>query len=688
MAEANFIRESLRASTPQCTIEHVETISDCLKQLNEVRIGATAPYDLLLIDLCVPDSKGLDTFERVKGWADRVPIVVQSGIDDEAVAVEAVRRGAQDYLVKDDLDARLLTRSLRYALERFRTTRDLRDSQERYALAMRGAGEVLWDLDLATNELHMSSRWHILMGRQDSSPVNIPFEQWLQNIDRRDQDRVLRAFDKHRKGLTSHLETEFRVHRVNGEVRWVLCRGVALRDDHRLSFRMAGSQSDITRRKLAEERLRYAALHDHLTGLPNRALFNDRLQQAHRRLSRNAGSHFAVLLMDLDRFKTVNDSLGHPTGDSLLRIIAHRLVQTLRDCDTIARIGGDEFAVLLEDVLTPKLAGEAASRLVSALHGPAQVEGREIFTSASIGVTHSTISCESATAMIRDADAALYFAKRNGGSQHQLFVPSLHEEASRRLALDSDLRRALDRTELFLEFQPIVDINQRRMAGAEALVRWRSPTRGVVAPSEFIPLAEETGLIVPIGEWVFQEACRHLRMKLDVAPNFAVPVSINISPRQLRETGFVDMVKRIVKDSGIPAHLLTLELTENTVMNDPEQVAEMLDDLRSTGMSVDIDDFGTGWSSFSYLRRFPVDRLKIDRSFVHGLSDGLERNTEIVRSILDLGRNLGIGVVAEGIETTGQLEHLRTMNCQLGQGFLFCRPKSTLLSTGDVPSLA
>ncbi len=677
-AEANFIRESLKNAMQDFEVDHVATIAECLDRLQHVTDGTVPAYHLLLLDLCVPDSQGIATFKMVCEWANRIPIVVQSGIDDESIAVESVRLGAQDYLVKDDLDSRSLVRSLRYARERFRVNNDLIESRERYALAMKGAGEVLWDLDIETNRLHLSARWHELLGRNNTSPVDTTLNRWLNEIDHRDRDRVSRAFEKHRRGESRPIEVEFRIYRKTGEIRWVLCRGVAIRNQRGMAYRMAGSQSDITRRKRAEERLRHAALHDHLTGLPNRALFNDRLEQAHRRLSRNASQHFAVLLMDLDRFKTINDSLGHPTGDTLLRVIAHRLIKTLRDCDTIARIGGDEFAVLLEDIVTPSLACEAADRMVSALHGPAQVDGREIFTSASVGVTHSTISCESATAMIRDADAALYFAKRHGGNQQRLFVPTLHEEASLRLALDSELRRALDRTELFLEFQPIVDIENNAVAGAEALVRWRSPTRGVVAPSDFIPLAEETGLIVPIGEWVFSETCRQLRMKLDTSPDFALPVSINISPRQLREDGFVSMVQRIVTESGIPPKLLTLELTENTVMSDPAQVAEMLDDLRATGMSVDIDDFGTGWSSFRYLQRFPVDRLKIDRSFVHGLCKEVERNAEIVRAILDLGRNLGIGVVAEGIETQEQLAFLRKLRCRLGQGFLFCPPRGAL----------
>ena len=666
-------RELAAAQDATYVIEHHDNLQDFLVAIGRRR------FDVLLIDLCVPDSEGLGTFEAVRAAAPDRPIIVQSGLDEGEVALEAVRRGAQDYLEKGQISGRILTRSIRYSIERMRTQRALQMSEHRYALAMQATQEVIFDWDLTTEEIHVSDRWASLIGARAATAEVITPTQWLRRIAAEDRGHFGAALKAHLDGRTRHLEIEYRIDTETGGTAWLLCRGLALRKNGR-AIRLTGSLSEITRRKRAEERLIHEALHDDLTGLPNRALFSDRLQQALNHQKRRSDRQFAVLFTDLDRFKTVNDSLGHAAGDTLLRLVAQRLEGTLRPTDTIARLGGDEFAILLEDVGTINSARLAAERVVSVLSTPLTVEGYEVFVGASVGIAHSTTGYTSSAEILRDADAALYDAKRRGGGCHQLFEPALHQQASERLALEADLRRSLERRELALHFQPIVTLKTGLVHGFEALVRWDHPRRGRVMPDSFIPLAEETGLIVPIGAWVLMDACRQAQSWTD-HPD--ATISVNISPRQLRDPGFVGLVHAVLAKTGLPAARLVIELTENALMHDPDAAQGMLTELRAMGVGIDIDDFGTGWSSLDHLRRYPVTRLKIDRSFVAGL--GTDPNDlEIIRAIVGLARNLGIGVVAEGIETTEQLSSLRMLRCELGQGYLFGRP---MLMETEQPSV-
>lgn len=669
-AEARYIRRILTESTAGgFTVEHHPGLPTFLAAARALE------HDVLLVDLCVPGSEGLPTFEAAYAAAGNRPVIVQSGLESTELALEAVRRGAQDYILKDEIGPRVLTRAIRYALERSGIQQDLRVSRERYALAMAGANEAIWDWDLDLGTIHVSERWWSLLGRTGDASVGP--DDWVASVFPDDRALFAAALKAHLDGQTEHLEVEYRVQRPSGAIRWVLCRGLCTRDEGGRPTRMAGSQADVTRRKQAEERLVHEALHDDLTGLPNRNLFADRLRHAMNRQRRDAHRAFCVLFLDLDRFKVVNDSLGHAAGDELLREVATRLADTLRPGDTIARVGGDEFAILLEDVSDSSAARRTADRIVSALSAPIRVSGRELFAGVSIGIAHSAAGYDSPDDILRDADSALYHAKHRGGGGHEFFEPGLHDRASKRLELETDLRRALSRNELRLSFQPIVSLATRRPVGYEALLRWDHPTRGPVTPDEFIPLAEETGLIVPIGDWVLQQACLQARRWYDDAdPTLALPISVNLSPRQLRNVDFPSRVRQILEETGLPGKLLVLEITENAVMHNPDAVCVMLQELRALGIGIDIDDFGTGWSSLAHLRRFPVDRLKIDRSFVAGITsaDG-NGDLEIVRAILSLAASLHIGVVAEGIETAEQLNRLRLMHCELGQGFLFARPQ-------------
>ncbi|HYY98953.1 MAG TPA: EAL domain-containing protein, partial [Pyrinomonadaceae bacterium] len=430
---------------------------------------------------------------------------------------------------------------------------------------------------------------------------------------------------------------------------------------------------DITDRKRAEEQLLHDAFHDALTGLPNRALFMDHVKMAIQRSRRSGDRLFAALFLDLDRFKIVNDSLGHMVGDQLLVGIAHRLEACLRPGDTVARLGGDEFTILLEDLSENEDAIDVARRVQEAVTQPFNIGGHEVFTTASIGIALSTTGYERAEDLLRDADTAMYRAKMQGKKRHVVFDKAMHDRAMELLQLETDLRRAIQRREFFLHYQPIVSLETGKVASFEALVRWRHPERGLVMPGEFITVAEETGLIIPLGQWVLGEACRQMRewqkhYKIDED----VTVSVNLSSRQFSQADLTEQVASVLRETGLPAHSLKLEITESMVMENIDTAIDMLTQLRNLGVGISIDDFGTGYSSLSYLHRFPIDTLKIDRSFVTQMTDNTE-NAEIVRTIVTLARSLGMNVIAEGVETAAQLTQLRDLGCDFGQGYLFSK---------------
>jgi diguanylate cyclase (GGDEF)-like protein len=428
---------------------------------------------------------------------------------------------------------------------------------------------------------------------------------------------------------------------------------------------------DITARKALEEQLRHQAFHDALTALPNRALFADRLAHALAR-SRRSPRRLAVLFVDLDDFKTVNDSLGHGEGDRLLVAVAERLQAALRPGDTIARMGGDEFAVLVEEQEDAAAAVEVGQRLLEALRAPFASDGKELFVHASVGVAISASPDATAEELLRDADLAMYMAKGRGKNRLELFEPAMHSAALARLALKGDLERALERNEFVVLYQPVVRLGSGELAGVEALVRWQHPRRGSVSPLEFIPLAEETGLIVPLGRWILEEACRQAR-SWETADGASLTLSVNVSGRQVQEAGFVAEVAAVLEATGFPAERLTLEFTESVLMADATRTSASMTELKALGVRLAIDDFGTGYSSLSYLRRFPIDVLKIDASFVAALTAGPDQGA-LVRSILALGATLRLQTVAEGIEDASQLAELRSLGAELGQGFYFARP--------------
>jgi diguanylate cyclase (GGDEF)-like protein/PAS domain S-box-containing protein len=463
---------------------------------------------------------------------------------------------------------------------------------------------------------------------------------------------------------------DVRVHRKDGTVTWIEQRLTPVFvDDHLMA--VEGIARDISERKHAEAAMAHQALHDPLTELPNRNLLLDRLSQALARTERGDRGLVAVLLLDLDRFKFVNDSLGHPAGDELLVGVACRLREAVRPEDTVARLGGDEFVVICERVTSTIHARFLAERVAGLIGGGYQVAGTEIFTSASVGIALGQAG-DTTEALLSDADAAMYLAKERGRGRVELFRPQLRARAESRLAAESALRQAVERDEFVLAFQPLVDLEMGCVVGAEALIRWRPEHKTIVPPGEFITLAEETGLIVPIGAWVLGEACQQLRTWKDAFPRVPLTMSVNLSARQLT-ADLLDTLAKTLAVSSLEPEVLTLEITERVLMEDTESALESLLGLKALGVRLAIDDFGIGYSSLSYLKRFPIDTLKVDRAFVSGLGAD-DDDTAIVAGVLAMARGLRLDVVAEGVETPEQLRALRVLGCPFAQGFHFAQP--------------
>ncbi len=631
--------------------------------------------ELVLLDSMMPGLSGIDLLRQLRQRysAARLPIIMVTALGESERVVEALTLGANDYISKP-VDFPVALARIKAQLERKRAEDSLRESEERYALAARGANDGLWDWDLQAGRTFFSGRWKAMLGYQESEIGDSP-EEWLSRVHKEDRERLQAELAAHWEAAADdECVVEHRVLHKDGVYRWMLCRGVVQRDGSGQAVRMAGSQTDITASKSL----------DALTGLPNRALFHEHLAACVDRAGRERGHSFAVLLMDLDRFKVINDSLGHLAGDELLVHVAQRLRSAVRGAspeaggrstarDVIARMGGDEFAILLENVDADGTV-RIAERILASIHAAFKLESQEVFTTASIGIVPGTSAYSNPTEILRDADTAMYHAKSQGRSRFELFDREMRTQAVARLQLESDLRRAVDNQEFVLYYQPKVRLTTDQIVGVEALIRWRHPKRGIVSPDEFIPVAEETGLIVPIGLWVLREACGAIhRWQAEFPTDPPLEVSVNVSVRQFRDPDLYAQIVAILSDTCIDPSTLQLEITESVLMDDVDAVAGLLDRLKSLGVGLKIDDFGTGYASLKSLNRLPFDVLKIDRSFVVNIADN-NGTGDTIRTILQLAENLGMEVVAEGIERKEQLDELQALHCDYGQGYYFSPP--------------
>jgi diguanylate cyclase (GGDEF)-like protein/PAS domain S-box-containing protein len=559
---------------------------------------------------------------------------------------------------------------------------DIRLSAERYALAAQAASGGLWDWDLVKDDVFYSSRWKALLDCPEDAIGNSAHD-WFSRVHEEDLPSLLAAIEEHLAGRSSGVELEHRIRREDGSYLWVLCRALVIRGPDGVPTRMVGSLTDVHERKVLEGQLRHAALYDPVTGLPNRTLFLDRLRVTMARASRHAEYQFAVLFLDLDGFKLVNDSLGHLLGDSLLSSVAERISADLRPTDTASRFGGDEFAILLDDVVAPHNPVAVAERLQSRLARPFHVGGHEIVVTASIGIASSSTGYVSAEDVLRDADTAMYRAKATEKGTYATFDAGMHTRAVSRLRVETELRQAVDGGQLRLHYQPIVAIRTGHTLAFEALVRWEHPTRGLLGPGEFLPVAEESGLIVPMGRWILAETCRQLAEWRRAGAPDDLRVSVNVSNRQFWHGGLLDEVQGLLKAAHLEPRHIVLEITETVVMHNADLAERMLMELHDNGFALHIDDFGTGYSSLQALHRFPIEALKVDRSFVWGLGTD-PRSTELVRTIAMMARNLGVDVIAEGIETADQCRRVERLGCAYGQGYLFSRPVPGDVAAGFV----
>ncbi len=557
--------------------------------------------------------------------------------------------------------------------ERTHSEHALQQHVERFALAAEGAKDALWECDLRTRGLYVSDRWKTLLGLSTSAGIS-RVDEWFDRVHPEDIAPLQDAVKAHLAGETPHLEHEHRIRHEDGSYRWVLCRGIVSSDGRR-RLRIAGSVTDVTDRVLDDERARTSGFRDPLTGLRNRSDFLEvlgrRLEEYRRR---NTGERFAVLFLDLDRFKVINDSLGHLAGDELLIAVSRRLESCLRLGDCLGRLGGDEFAVLLTTVGDEPQANVIALRIQEALRAPLSVGGREVFTSASIGIAFSHRDYTRPHEIMRDADTAMYHAKANGKARHELFDADMHARALDRHDLENDLRHAINNHDFEVHYQPIVSLASGMCVGFESLVRWTRNGKAV-SPATFIPMAEELGVIDELGTWVLQQACRTFADWQRRFPAAGLNcITVNASSRQLTQQDFPFIVHQAVQRSGLNPSDLRIEVTETALMDNPHIAAMVLSELRDYGVKIYLDDFGTGCSSLSHLHKLPVDALKIDRSFVMSLL--LPDRPAIVESILALARTLRTSVVAEGIETEVQARELERLGCTHAQGYLFSRPLS------------
>jgi diguanylate cyclase (GGDEF)-like protein/PAS domain S-box-containing protein len=638
--------------------------------------------DLVILDVMMPVMDGYEACRRVRAapGGETVPVLMLTGLDDLESILRAYEAGATDFATKP-VNWMVLSQRVRYMLRMGHALAALVESEARLAEAQRMAGLGNWEWDIPNNRLHWSDEIYHLLGYAVQS-FDPGMESFLDRVHPDDLETVKTAIDQALRGAAP-CNISLRTLQPDGGSRVLHARGEVARDADGRALRMSGTIQDVTERQRAEDRIRFLAYYDTLTQLPNRQLFAEQLELL-LAAARRHGRKIAVLYLDIDRFKYINDTLGHGAGDQLIRQVAQRLQQCLRDTDRLthgqpeaadsrlARLGGDEFTITLSEITRADDVAKVASRVLDSVTQPFSLNRHDVIVTASVGISLFPDDSASAEALLMNADTAMYHAKESGGNAYAFFSHAMNVDAAGRLALENRLRRALERREFLLHYQPQVDIASGRVIGAEALIRWQHPEVGMVPPDKFIPLAEETGLIVPIGEWVLREVCAQIMAWL-AAGLPPVRVAVNFSARQFRDRKLLDTLRQAIAESGVDPQRLEMEITESAIMHNPVEAIATLDAVKAMGLNIAVDDFGTGYSSLGYLQRFPLDVLKIDRSFIRDIVADPD-DAAITSAIVALARKLDIRTVAEGVETDDQLAILRQYGCDLMQGYLFSKP--------------
>jgi diguanylate cyclase (GGDEF)-like protein/PAS domain S-box-containing protein len=680
---AEIICTSLAAAgSGSFQVKWVRRLSEGLGHLRKAENAA------VLVELGLPDSDGIETFYKVFNVAPEVPILIVGGNIQETLAKEAVAYGAHDYILPVHLDSYSLPRALRNAIERRSVEDALFVEKERSLVTLNSIGDAVLCTNISGEITYLNLVAETMTGWGREEAIGKPLGQVFKIVD-----------GSTRKAARDPLDMAVERNRAVGlTVSCVLIRRdgfeFTIEDSaspiHDRAGRIIGAVivfHDVSAAQAMSVKMTYAAQHDLVTNLPNRLLLNDRISQAIA-LARRQSRIIAVMFLDLDHFKYINDSLGHAAGDKLLQSVSRRLLTSLRGSDTVSRQGGDEFVILLSELTQATDAATSAKKILQSLNTPHSIDQQELHIDGSIGISIYPADGEDAETLIKNADTAMYHAKERGRNNYQFFTTKMNLKAVERQSVEGNLRRAIERQEFLLHYQPKVNLDTGEITGVEALIRWQQPDRGLVSPAQFVPIAEDCGLILQIGSWVMREACRQGR-RWQEAGLSALPIAVNVSAVEFRHKGFVESVRNILSETGLDARYLELELTEGVLMEDAESTTAVLQELKAMGVHLAVDDFGTGYSSLSYLRQFPIDVLKIDQSFIQQITADPD-DSSIVSAIINMARSLKHLVVAEGIETQEQRAYLQTQSCAQGQGYLFSRPLAAaqfahLLQTGIMP---
>ena len=676
VSDATTVRDSLSNSRDRKFI--VEWVRSCALGLIRLADGRSQRQDqpsefaAVMVDLLLPDVNGIETFDRLFAAAPQIPILVLTTVQDESLGRLAVQRGAQDYLLKSLLNGYLLPKTLAGMIDRVFNTEALFDEKERAQVTLNSIGDAVISTGVSGQVTYLNIVAERMTGWPRAEGIGRPFMEIFHVVDGETRKLVENPMARAmRENKTVGLTPNSILIRRDGVEAAIEDSAAPIHDRRGQVTGAVMVFHDVSTAREQSAKMAHLAQHDALTDLPNRILLSDRLDQAIC-LAHAHDRNLALLYLDLDRFKHVNDSLGHAVGDQLLKAVAGRLTDCVCDADTVSRQGGDEFVVLLPELDSLEDTATCAEKILKALQVPYYIGVDEIHITASIGIAVYPTDGTGSEALLQNADLAMYEAKERGRNNSQFYKSDLNLNATERQSLTNSLRHGIQRNEFTLYYQPIINLSTGRIAGAEALIRWQHPVRGVISPTQFISIAEESGLIVPIGRWVLRESCRQARAWQDAGLSL-IRLAVNISAVELRSKHFVEGVNAILADTGFDPGCLELELTETFLMQDSKSTANVLQELKKLGVKLALDDFGTGYSSLSYMKRFPIDTLKIDRSFVRDLTTDAD-DASIVSAVINMGKSLHLGVVAEGVETRDQLNFLREHDCPEAQGYYFSHP--------------